>query len=125
MRRDGTWHSRVLAGADWFATPYLTVFLEQGFATDAYEAESPLVDVKQSARSTSVSSPERKVFSTPRHSTRGSSRLASVSIVTRDEHSAPRKTNASWSKAAGRLRSPSRRSGASAAGKRSSWRRGR
>lgn len=44
MRRDGAWHSRVLAGADWFATPYLTVFLEQGFATDAHEAESPLVD---------------------------------------------------------------------------------
>jgi hypothetical protein len=42
--REGGWHSRALLGVEWFATPYLTLLLEQGLASDRDEAASPLVD---------------------------------------------------------------------------------
>ncbi|MEJ2540805.1 MAG: hypothetical protein P8188_12685, partial [Gemmatimonadota bacterium] len=43
-RRDRSWHSRVILGVEWFATPYLTLLLEQGLASDRDQAASPLVD---------------------------------------------------------------------------------
>ena len=43
-RRQREWHRRFLAGVEWFATPYLTVLAEHGFASDRREAASPLVD---------------------------------------------------------------------------------
>ena len=43
-RREGAWQTRLLAGLEWFATPWLTLLLEQGFASDRDQAASPLVD---------------------------------------------------------------------------------
>ena len=43
-RRDDAWHSRGLLGVEWFITPYLTLLLEQGLASDRNESASPLVD---------------------------------------------------------------------------------
>lgn len=43
-RREDAWHSRGLLGVEWFVTPYLTLLLEQGLASDRNGSASPLVD---------------------------------------------------------------------------------